>query len=182
MKSAGYIKTSGFTLTEMMIVIVIMSLIALLVQNNFFGVMQRNVFIADVQDFISAFQMAANAAAQSNRKYEMIIDVAEQTYTLREITSPELDEVLEEEIVIQDNIGEYCQVLYVEFDDKDYTNEGRAKFRAGRAGWQYGGKIVLIDQEQRKYSVVINRLNPKVEFVYGDVELLEPKPKEEVSF
>jgi len=171
--------SGGFTLTEVMVVIVLMSLIVALVQNNFFGVMQRNVFIADVQDFIASFQMAATAAAQSDRKYEIIIDVAEQTYTLREITSPQLDEVLEEEIIIHENIGEYCRLLYVEFDDKDYTRDGSAKFRAGRAGWQYGGKIVLIDQEQNKYSIVINRLKTKVEFVYGDVELLEPKPKEE---
>ena len=88
----------AFTLVELIVVIVILSLFALLAQINLFGALKKNTFRAQVQDFVSTMQMAATAASQSDRKYEVIIDLIEQTYLLREITSTDLSEVLEEEI------------------------------------------------------------------------------------
>jgi hypothetical protein len=159
-----------------------LSLFVLLAQVSLFGVLRKNTFKAHVQDFISTMQMAASAAAESNRKYEVIIDLAEQSYLLRQITSPDLSVVLDEEIIVDNNFGNSCKVAYVQFDDGDYANEGRAKFRAGLAGWQYGGKIVLLDEKEQPYSVVINRLNRIVKLETGDVELLVPKAKHEVPF
>jgi hypothetical protein len=126
--------------------------------------------------------MATTAAAESDRRYEVIIDMAEQSFLLRQITSPDLSQVLEEEIIIEDSFSDNCRVVFVEFDDGDYTNEGRAKFRAGRSGWQYGGKIVLLDEDERPYSVVVNRLNRMIVLQEGDVPLLVPKTKDEVPF
>ena len=101
---------------------------------------------------------------------------------LRQITSPDLSEVLEEEVIIENDFGDNCQVAYVLFDDGDYTNEGKAKFRAGHAGWQYGGKIVLLDENEQPYSIVVNRINRIVTLKQGEVELLEPKHRDEVPF
>jgi len=172
----------GFTLTELIVVIVIISLFVLLAQVNFFGLLRKNTFRAQVQDFISTMQMAGRAAAESDRRYEVIIDLTEQSYLLRQITSPDLSEVLEEEIIVVSDLSNLCRVAYVEFDDGDYINDGRAKFRAGHAGWHYGGKIVLLDKDEQPYSVVINRLNRIVELKEGDVELLVPKAEDEVPF
>ena len=127
-------------------------------------------------------QMAASAAAESDRRYEVIIDIAEQGYLLRQITTPDLSEVLEEEIIVNDYLSENCRVVYVQFDDGEYTNEGRAKFRAGHSGWAYGGKIILLDENQQPYSVVVNRLNRIITLREGDVELLEPKTQDELPF
>jgi len=175
-------RVRGFTLTELIVVVVIISLFVLLAQVNFFSALRKNTFKAQVQDFVSTMQMAASAAAQSDRRYEVIIDLTEQRYLLRQITSPDLSEVLEEEIIIESDFSNNCRVAYVEFDDGDYTNDGRAKFRAGHAGWQYGGKIVLLDEKEQPYSVVVNRLNRIIELKEGDVELLVPKAKDEVLF
>jgi prepilin-type N-terminal cleavage/methylation domain-containing protein len=172
----------GFTLTELIVVIFMISLVVLLAQVNFFSVLKRSTFKGQVQDFISTMQMAASAASESNRRYEVIIDLTEQSYLLRQITTSDLSEVLDEEIIVQNYFGSNCRAAYVEFDDGDYTNEGRAKFRAGHSGWQYGGKIVLLDEEEKPYSVVINRLNRMVELKEGDVELLVPKAEDEVPF
>ena len=101
---------------------------------------------------------------------------------LRQITSPDLSQVLEEEIIIADSFSGNCRVVYVEFDDGDYTNEGRAKFRAGHSGWQYGGKIVLLDEDEKPYSIVVNRLNRMIALEEGDVPLLVPRAKDEVPF
>jgi len=172
----------GFTLTELIVVLAILSLFLLLAQRNLFGLWRKSSFKAQVQEFVSAMQMAASAAAESGRKYEVIIDLSGQSFLLRQISSSNLAEVLDEEIIVASNFGDNCQVGYVQFDDGDYTNEGLAKFRAGRSGWQYGGKIVLFDANQQPYSVVVNRLNRLVELVEGDAELLVPKAKEDVLF
>ena len=172
----------GFTLTELVVVVVIISLVVLIAQVRLFGLLRRSTFKAQVQEFISTMQMAARAAVQSDRRYEVIIDLTEQSYLLREITSPDLSEVLQEEIIIEGNLGKNCWIAYVEFDDGDYTNEGKAKFRAGHAGWQYGGKIVLLDENERPYSVVVERMNRVVKLQQGEAALLVPKAQSEIPF
>jgi hypothetical protein len=158
------------------------SLMVLLAQVNFFAALRKSTFKGQVQDFISTMQMATSAAAESDRRYEVIIDLTEQSYLLRQITSADLSEVLDEEIIAENNFSSNCRVAYVEFDDADFTNEGRAKFRAGHSGWHYGGKIVLLDEDEKPYSVVVNRLNRMIELKEGDVELLLPKAEDEVPF
>ncbi|KKN64969.1 hypothetical protein LCGC14_0486660, partial [marine sediment metagenome] len=124
-------------------VVLIVSLFVLLVVTNLFGLLRKNTFRAQVQEFVSTMQMAASAAAESDRRYEVIIDIAEQSYTLRQITTPDLSQVLEEEIIVENDFSDNCRVAYVLFDDflfgeDSYTSDGRAMFRAGHAGWAYG--------------------------------------------
>ncbi len=174
----------GFTLSELVVVLVILSLFVLLTVINLFGLLRKNTFKVQAHEFVSTMQMAAVAAAESDRRYEVIIDLTEQSYTLRQITSPDLFQVLEEEIIATNDFGMDCQVLYVLFDDLVETDEDHqiAKFRAGHAGWQYGGKIVLLDEQEQPYSVLISRMNRVVTLQKGDVEFLLPKAKDEVLF
>ncbi|UCC98311.1 MAG: prepilin-type N-terminal cleavage/methylation domain-containing protein [Phycisphaerales bacterium] len=172
----------GFTMAELLVVVAIISLFVLLAQLHLFGLLRKNTFRAQIQELVSTMQMAASAAAESDRRYEVIIDIAEQGYLLRQITSPDLSQVLDEEIIVQDDLSSSCRLVYVEFDDREYTNEGRAKFRAGHAGWAYGGKIVLLDEKDQPYSIVVNRLNRIVALEKGDVGLLLPKPGDELPF
>ena len=180
--STGYGRIRAFTLTELVVVLLIISLFVLLAVMNLCQLLRRSTFRAQVHDFVTTMQMAATAAAQSDRRYEVIVDLTEQRYVLREITVPDLTQVLEEEIIVNDAFGDTYYVAYVLFDDGDYTNEGRAKFRAGHSGWQYGGKIVLRDEYERDYSVVVNRLSGVVKLRNGDVELLEPRSSTDVVF
>ncbi len=172
----------GFSMIELLVVLVVVSLFVLLAQLSLFGLLEKHTFKSQVQEFVSTMQMAASAAAESDRRYEVIIDIEEQSYLLREITNPDLSEVLEEEIIVQADLGENCRVAYVEFDDAQYTNEGRAKFRAGQSGWAYGGKIVLMDRNEQPYSLVVNRLNRIVGLEEGDVLLLQTKAKDDIPF
>jgi prepilin-type N-terminal cleavage/methylation domain-containing protein len=173
---------SGFTLTELVVGIVVVGLIAFMVQIHIFGILRKSTFRAQVQGLVSTMQMAASAASESERRYEVIIDIPEQGYMLREITNPDLSQVLEEEIIVEDTFAENCRVAYVMFDDGDATSEDRAKFRAGHLGWQYGGKIVLLDENEQPYSIVVNRLNRMITLEQGDVGLLATKTKDEVLF
>jgi len=156
-------------MTELIVVVLIVSLFILLAQVNLFGLLRKNTFRAQVQELVSTMQAAASAAAESERRYEVIIDLTEQNYLLREITSPDLSEILEEEIIVENDFSDNCRVIYVLFDDGDYTNEGRAKFRAGHSGWQYGGRIVLLDEDEQPHSVVVNRLNRIITLKKGEV-------------
>ena len=179
----------GLTLTETIVVVFIVSLFVMLAQMNFSGVLRKSTFKAQVQDFVSTMQMTVNAAAESNRRYEVIIDLTEQSYMLREITSPDIfADVLEEEIIIENYFGENCWLEYVLFDDYElasevsFTNEGRAMFRAGHSGWQYGGVIVLLDEDDRAYTVVVNRINRTVILQEGEIEPLTPRSQNEIPF
>ena len=174
--------TRAFTMAELLVVLAVVSLFVMLAQIHLFGLLRKNTFKAQVQALVSTMQMAASAAAESDRRYEVIIDITEQSYLLRQITAPDLSVVLDEEIILQDNLGNSCRLAYVEFDDGEYTNEGRARFRAGQAGWAYGGKIVLLDENEQPYSIVVNRLNRIVALEKGNVELLRPKSKDELPF
>ncbi|MBN2456429.1 MAG: hypothetical protein JXB29_07855 [Sedimentisphaerales bacterium] len=177
-------KYEGFTFTELVIVVVMVSLFVLMAVTKLGGLLRKSTFRAQAEEFVSIMQMAVNAAAESNRRYEVIIDLVEQSYTLREITTPELSEVLEEEVIVDNNFSGNCQVVYVLFDDLVETDEDHqmAKFRAGHAGWQNGGKILLLDEDEQPYTVVVNRINGLVRLEKGDVELLMPKTKDEVPF
>ena len=175
-------RNGGFTFIELVIVTAIVGMFVVLAQSRLFGLLRKNTFKSQVQEFISVMQMAATAASESDRRYEVIVDIANQSFVLRQITSPDLSEVLEEEIMVESRFTDNCRVVYVQFDDGDYTHEGQAKFRAGRSGWAYGGKIVLLDENQQPYSIVVNRLNRIIELKENDVELLEPKRPDEVLF
>lgn len=173
---------NGFTMVELLVVIAIISLLVLLANMHLFKLLRKNTFKAQTQQLVLTMQMAARAAAESDRRYEVIIDIDEQSFLLRQITTPDLTEVLEEEIILQDSLSDNCQIVYVEFDDGDFTHEGRAKFRAGRSGWAFGGKIVLLDKKEQPYSVMVNRLNRMISLEEGDVRLLEPKYNDELVF
>jgi len=176
------IRPRAFVLVEMILIVSLLALFVLMVQVSFFGMLQRSRFKAGVQEFVSAMQMAASAAAESSRRYEMIVDLGEQTFLLREISSSNLADVLDEEIITQGQFGESCRIAYVEWDDGTFTNQGKAKFRAGHAGWHYGGKIVFHDDDDQPHTVVVGRIVPIVEVVDGDPSLLIPKGKDEVPF
>ena len=184
MRSSGHTRMRGFTLTELIVVVMIIWLFVLLAVMNLSGALRRRTFKVQAHEFVSTMQMAASAAAESDRRYEVIIDITEQNYVLREITTPELWEVLEEEIIVNNYFGDSCRVWYVEFDDGDYTDPEhmRARFRAGHSGWAYGGKIVLLDEDERAYSVVVNRINRVVKLENGDVEVSIPKARKDVFF
>jgi competence protein ComGC len=180
---------SALTLIEMMVAIVMVSLLVLVAVPSLFGLIRKNTFKAQIQQFVSTMQMAVITAAESNRRYEVIIDLTEQAYLLREITSPDLSLVLEEEIIVESDFGDKCEAAYVLFDDvefssegESYANEGRAMFRAGHAGWHYGGKVVLLDEELQPYSVVVNRMNRLVTLEEGDVELPLPRRTDDILF
>ena len=177
--------TSGFTMAELLVVVAIVSLFVLMAQIHLFGLLRKNTFRAQTQELVSTMQMAASAAAETGRRYEIIIDITEQGYWLKQLTGSEIyvdnpDET-PGEIIVQNNLTENCRFVYVWFDDGIDTN-AKAWFRVGPSGWQNGGKIVLLDEKDQPYTIVVNRINRIVALEEGDLELLEPKSKDDLPF
>jgi len=175
-------RCSGFTFAEFVIVIAILGLFAAMVQMNLFAVLRENSFRGQIQDFVSAMQMAARSAAETGKKYEMIIDIDNQEYMLRQITTDELYKINREQTIISGQLGKNCTVDYVWYDDDTGTNEGRAFFPVNKNGWQYGGKIVFLDENQNPYTVIVNRINRNVKLIRGDANILAPKADYEINF
>lgn len=179
------ITRNGFTMTELIVVVVMVSMFVLLAHLSLTSLFRKSTFKAQAQELVSTMQLAVTSAAESDRRYEVIINLIEQNYTLRQITSSYLpSDVMEEEIIIVNELSDNCRAVYVLFDDLIDTDENHqeALFRAGRAGWQNGGKIILLDEDENFYSIVINRMNRIVTLKEGDVELLMPKAEDEMRF
>jgi len=124
---------------------------------------------------MSTLRKACSSAAQGNKRFEVKLDLAQQSYILRELTPANYGQPPEsEEVIDERQLDEHCRFLYVEFDDGVTTDEefSVANFRAGRAGWQRGGKIVVADSSGNEYSIVINRLTGAVKLENGDAQIL----------
>jgi len=176
---------NGFTLAELLVVLAVVSLFVLMAQIHLFGLLRKSTFRAQTQELVSTMQMAASAAAETGRRYEIKIDITEQEYELKQIAGSEINvdrpDETPGEIIVQNNLTENCRLVYVWFDDGIDSNT-RAWFRVGPSGWQNGGKIVLLDEKDQPYTIVVNRINRIVVLEEGDIELLEPKSKDDLPF
>ncbi len=186
----GY-PAGALVLTELIIVIIFIALMAGLVTMNFPGIVRRKQFEKETQELIRILKMAQNAAAESNKKYAVSLDFEEQTYTLRQYTKADWEVILDEEpVIFEGYFSEQCYLDYVIFDDGTDTREPLegaimvgAWFYATRTGFQNGGNIVLLDSEGNPYSVIVNRLSKVISLLPGeDYEIPIPRETYELPF
>lgn len=176
----------AMVLMEMLVAMVIIGLVTALTMINFSSAFTKAKFQREVSNFVNVLKMAQNAAAESDKRYAVILNFDEQSYTLRQFASRSLDVMPEEEAIITTGyFTDECYLDWVLFDDFEYAIEEtayEARFYAGHSGWQYGGKIVLLDVDGNPYSVVVNRLSRVITLQPGDVEILAPQYQEDVPF
>jgi hypothetical protein len=175
---------AGAVLTEIIMVVFIVAMFTMMAMINLSDVLNKNSFKGRAHDLVNLFQMAATSSAETGRRYEIIIDFVQNSYTLREITTGlvAVEDIKEEEIIQTGQFSDSFQLFYVMFDDGDWTNESPALFRVGKTGWQYGGKVVIADEDGREYSIVINRLSRMIDLFDDDVEILTPRSQDEMGF
>lgn len=175
---------AGAVLAEVIMVLFIISMITLIAMINLSGVLARDSFKSKAYDLVKLFQMAATSSAETGRRYEIIINFVQNSYVLREITTGlvAVEDIKEEEIIQTGQFSDRFQLYYVMFDDGDWTNEAPALFRVGKNGWQYGGKIVVTDEDGKEYSIVINRLSRMIDLFDGDAGILMPRSEDEMGF
>ena len=154
-----------------------------------FGAMWGNTrFKSRAEALVNTFQMAYEAALQSDRRYAVILDQLNNVYILRQFETLDFQTLSDEEAII--TVGRFddeFQFDYVLYDDLEDTRDRgetftEARFYAGRAGWQFGGKVVLRDRDGRPWSIVIHRLGKPVRLIEGDAEILLPQTADRVPF
>lgn len=186
----GY-QAGALVLTELIIVIIIIALMAGMVSISFPAILSRKQFENQAKAFIRTLKMAQNAAAESNKKYAVSLDFEEQTYTLRQYTKADWEVILDEEpVMFEGYFSEQCYLDYVIFDDGTDTREPLegsimvgAWFYAARTGFQNGGNIVLLDSEGNPHSVIVNRLSKVISLLPGeDYEIPVPRETYELPF
>lgn len=174
--------SNGYVLIEMILVLVILGLMATVAGLKLLPGFRRSVFKREAQEIVSALKMAQNAAAQSNRRYAVLFDLIEQSYTLQEINAVEdlgLDAEPDPEMILDTRtLSEKCRIDYIRFDDgSDTRDEGadlallKTYFVAGRNGWQNGGKIVMLDNEGNPHTIVVNRLSKMITMTEGEEDI-----------
>ena len=180
-KASIIVKGKGFTLTESVVALAILSLLLMLSFISLTSRVNTDSFPAKAQKLIGIMQQAANAASQSDRVYGVYFNFMDQEYVLYEIktSDPYNFDILQEQEVVDMGFfdGIAFQLNYIEFDDGDYVDGSErdsALFVVTKNGWQFGGKIVLADENGQPWTVVINRLNTQVALEKEDVEILIP--------
>ena len=178
----------AMVLIEMLMVVGVISLLTGIAMIAF-GAMWGNVrFKGRAEELVSTFQMAYEAALQSDRRYAVVIDQFNNRYVLRQFEALDFSALPDEEAIIAtgyfNDDFQFDYVLYDDLEDTRDRGEGltEARFYAGHAGWQYGGKVVVRDREGRPWSIVIHRVGKPVQLVEGDADLLIPQTRDKVPF
>ena len=177
----------GFVLIEMLMVVGLIGLMAVVATVSFSAMWGNLRFKRQAKELVGVFQMAYNAAAQSDRRYAVILDFTEQAFILREFKSLDLETMDPDEAIIQTTyFSEALTLDYVLYDDlddtRDYENTTQARFLAGHSGWQNGGKVVLLDEDGSAWTIVIHRFARPVELFKGEVDIDPPMDATDVPF
>jgi prepilin-type N-terminal cleavage/methylation domain-containing protein len=191
----------GFVLIEMLMVIGIIGLMTLVATISFSAMWGNLKFKSQAEDLVNIFRMAQNAAATSDRRYEILLDLTDQSYILREFTEYELltDESFDEDTIIQQKyFSDALTVDYILFDDirptddtvavapEDEDTKTVVRFLAGKSGWQAGGIIVVLDEDGQPWTIVIHRFARPAELIKGEWDLISlgmlPQYKENIPF
>lgn len=168
---------------ELIAVLAIISLItaaSVLSATAMFG---RTKFDKQAHAFIKVLTLAQNAAAQSDRRYAVVIDFDEWTYEMRQFSTLDKDLIMETEPIIASGyFTDDFQLDFVQYDDGtdtrtfdiDQMEYFRIWLMAGHSGWQKGAKVVVRDRDGNPYSIVINRMSKVIVLKPGEVDMLAP--------
>ena len=178
----------GLVLIEMLVVVAMVALLTGIAMISFGALWGNTQFKSRAEDLVNVFQMAYEAAQQTDRRYAVILDRVENRYVLRQFEALDFSGIPDDEAILTtgrfDDNFQFDYVLYDDLEDTRESGQGftEARFYAGRAGWQFGGKVVLRDSKGNPWSILIHRLGKPVQLVEGDVEMLLPQTPDKVTF
>jgi prepilin-type N-terminal cleavage/methylation domain-containing protein len=107
----------GFSLMETIVVLGVLSLLTGIAMVNLVGRASKSSFKKEATELVIALKTAQNAAAQTGRRYVVLLDLVEQTYTMKEV--PTLDEFFlivdqgEGEAISETHLSDRCMIEYI---------------------------------------------------------------------
>ncbi|MCE5185474.1 MAG: prepilin-type N-terminal cleavage/methylation domain-containing protein [Planctomycetaceae bacterium] len=184
-------QSKGFVLVEMLLVVAVVGLMAGAAMLSFGGIWGNLRFKRQAENLVRVFQLAQNASAETDRHYAVVLDFTEQAYILRQFNSLDLSTMPDDEAILDKvYFNDALTIDYVLYDDLEDTREKgdngdsvtEARFLAGKSGWQFGGKVVLLDEKGRPWTILVHRFAKPVELVEGDADMYLPQYPEQVPF
>lgn len=175
-------------LIEMLMVVGVIALLTSIAMISFGAMWGNTRFKSRAEDLVNTFQMAYEAAVQSDRRYAVILDHYNGRYMLRQFEALDFSVLPDDEaIILTGYFDDDFQFDHVLYDDMESTQDSgdafrEARFYAGRAGWQVGGIVVLRDRDGTPWSIIIHRLGKPVELIEGYGEMLSPQTRDNVPF
>jgi type II secretory pathway pseudopilin PulG len=174
----------------MLLVISIIAFLTAVAMLSYSAVSGNMYFRRKADNLVAILQMAVNTAQQSDRRYVVELSFKEQTWLLREMLPADAEVYVQDEAIIKSGFfDDRFQLDYVLYDDGLDTRVPRegeittvAELVAGHGGWQYGGKIVLRDEDGNPWSIVFYRIGKPAELVPGDVDILVTMPSQFMPF
>ena len=170
----------GLVLVEMLVVISIIVFLTSVAMLSYSAMAGNMYFRRKANNLVAVLQTTVNTAQQSDRRYVVELNFKEQTWLLREMLPADAEVFSEEDTIIKSGLfDERFMLDYVLYDDGLDTRVPRegeittvAAMVAGHGGWQYGGKIVLRDEDDNPWSIVFYRIGKPAELIPGDVDIL----------
>ncbi|MHC4551234.1 MAG: pilus assembly FimT family protein [Planctomycetota bacterium] len=186
----------GLILVEALMVVALIGLMAGAAIISYSAMWGSMRFKSEVGELVNILQMAQDAAAQSHRRYEVILDRDLQGYVFREFKGYS---ILDDEMPLEDPNVEaiqktfFSRAVYLKDVEYDYYTQDELdalsdqnvnffRFVTGRPGWQAGGKIVLLDEHERPWTIMIHRIAKPVELIEGDELIWPPQEAQDVPF
>jgi len=179
-------RPAGLVLVELMAVMAIMGLMLAIAVRTFGSKMGGSQFETQARQIVNTMVKAQHAASQGGRRYAVIFDLVENKYEVQRIRTLQdlaMDaEVEPKKIIEQTQLSDNCRIDYVRYDDGDDTRDygevssQRVWFVVGEYGWMNGGKIVLLDEDDTPWSIIVNRMGKNIRLEEGDIDtfFLEP--------
>ncbi len=179
---------NALVLIEMLMVVGMIALITGIAMISFGALWGNTRFKSRAEELVNTFQMAYEAALQSDRRYAVVLDYYNSRYILRQFETLDFSGLPDDEAIIFvgtfDDDFQFDHVLYDDLENTQDSGEDfrEARFYAGRAGWQVGGIVVVRDRDGNPWSIVIHRLGKPVQLVEGYADMLSPQSREKVPF
>ncbi len=180
----------GLVLVEMLMVLAIIAMLTSLAMLGISAMAGKSKFMRRAENLAGVFQSAYIAAQETDRRYAVVLNLAEQRWVLRQFLTLDLQTLSDEEAILRSGtFDEHFQLAYVVYDDLDDTRQmgedvTEARFYAGHGGWQFGGKVVILDGEGNPWTILVYRAGRPVQLFEGDIDVafLKPTPAAQLPF
>ena len=185
-------RRGGLVLVELLLVVGIIGMMTGIAMISYGALWGNLGFKRKAQKLVDVFQMAQEAASQSDRRYAVVLDY--YGYSLQEMKEYDKSAILDDvdNIIVSGEFNERFQFDRVLFDDADELTmeapkddgevSSSAIFRVGRSGWEAGAQIIILDEEGEPWTILISRIARPVQLKKGKVPILLPRDEPSIPF
>jgi len=170
----------AYTLMEILLVVAIIACIVGLVMPNFMGRLSRDVFVEDVNKFVSTLRLTANEAMFRGQSLVVILDVTTGYYTVYEKRA---DNIYNEDVepLIERQGLDFSYIQIAEYGDGSQQFSGEMELLATPEGWSDSWLFEIIDLQDRLKWVRTDRMTTRVVQSDQPLEIMAALPEVSIT-